>query len=90
MKSLLILATFISLMGFTSCRGFYSSMGVTSAKCQKEGIAKKKVWLGMAFNVDVSIETAAKNGGITKISTVDYLVKPGFLNRTYITKVCGE
>ncbi len=90
MKNVLILLSFVGLMGMMSCRGFYSNMGVTTAKCEKEGIAKKTVWLGMAFNVDVSIETAAKNGGITKISSVDYLVKRGFLNKTYVTKVCGE
>ncbi|MCS6990000.1 MAG: TRL-like family protein [Chloroherpetonaceae bacterium] len=38
----------------------------------KVGKASGTVYLGiLAFGVDVSIQKAAKNGGITKISTVD-------------------
>ena len=42
-------------------------------------------------NVDVSLQTAAKNGGITKIATVDVRVKDvlGFM-QTYTTVVTGE
>ena len=39
-----------------------SKMGKSSGYC----------YFGMCFNVDASVMTAAKNGGITKISTVDY------------------
>ncbi len=37
----------------------------------KVGTARANVILGFAFNADASIKKAAKNGGITKVATVD-------------------
>ncbi|MCU0346712.1 MAG: TRL-like family protein [Saprospiraceae bacterium] len=58
----------------------------------KVGMAKATGYLGVLFfDQDASIRTAAKNGGITKISTVD--IKPtNVLNIvvTYETIVTGE
>lgn len=58
----------------------------------KVGAAKATGYLGILFfDADASIRTAAKNGGITKISTVD--VKYGSilgLIVTYETIVTGE
>ena len=58
----------------------------------KVGTAKATGYLGyLFFDQDASIQTAAKNGGITKISTVD--IKCGnILNliTTYETIVTGE
>ena len=58
----------------------------------KVGTATARGFLGILFfNADASIRTAAKNGGITKISTVD--IKQGnVLNLivTYETIVTGE
>lgn len=57
----------------------------------KVGTAKGTVVFGLSFNQDASIQTAAKNGGITKISTVD--IKYGntlYLIQTYETIVTGE
>lgn len=59
----------------------------------KEGIAKRRIWLGLAFgHTDLSLRTAAKNGDITKIATVDYQVKTSFLwlSKTYKVIVTGE
>lgn len=39
---------------------------------------------------DMGIYTAAKNGGITKISTVDTKMTPMFIFTTYATVVSGE
>jgi len=58
---------------------------------KKVGTSKSTVVLGLYFNQDHSIKEAAKNGGITKISTVD--VKSTnvlFLYQTYETIVTGE
>ena len=38
---------------------------------KKVGTAKAKIICGLVFGGDYSVQTAAKNGGITKISTVD-------------------
>jgi hypothetical protein len=89
MKKLSIITAVIALGAFTSCTKVYPGM-VTSAASVKEGIAKKRVWFGIAMNVDVSVATAAKNGGLKKVSTVDYGMKYGLFNVTYFTKVTGE
>jgi hypothetical protein len=58
----------------------------------KVGTAKGMVFLHvLAFGADASIKTAAKNGGITKISTVDikYSDILGIV-QSYETTVTGE
>lgn len=58
----------------------------------KVGMAKATGYLGVLFfDQDASIRTAAKNGGITKISTVD-IKHTNVLNIvvTYETIVTGE
>lgn len=59
---------------------------------QKVGTAKATGYLGVLFfNQDASIQKAAKNGGITKIATVD-IKQTSILNLviTYETIVTGE
>lgn len=58
----------------------------------KVGTAKATGFLGVLFfNADASIRTAAKNGGISRVSTVD-IKHTSFLNLivTYETIVTGE
>lgn len=74
---------------FASCTVVYPGM-VTTASSVKKGVAKKKVWFGIAMNVDISAATAAKNGGITKVATVDHGLKGGLFSTTYFTVVTGE
>jgi hypothetical protein len=40
--------------------------------------------------VDYSIQTAAKNAGITKIGTVDFRLYNALFSQTYTTIVTGE
>ena len=56
----------------------------------KVGTASAKGYFGMFFDGDASIRTAAKNGGITKISTVDIKTSTMFFIVTYETIVTGE
>lgn len=46
-------------------------------------------WLPLG-STDIGIYAAAKNGGITKISTVDRKITPLFFITTYSTVVSGE
>lgn len=89
MKKIFITTAIVALMGMMSCTAVYPGM-VTTASSIKEGVVTKRVWFGIAGNVDLSLATAAKNGGITKVATVDYGVKYGFCNKTYFIKVTGE
>ena len=88
MKKIIILIS-IALTTLSSCTAVFPGM-VTTAASVKTGIASKKVWFGIAKNVDLSIATAAKNGGITRVATVDYGFKGGLFSKTYFTKVTGE
>ena len=58
----------------------------------KRGEATYTVWLGFIrpMEADASIRTAAKNGGITKIATVDRKTYGGIFKATYSTIVTGE
>jgi len=82
----------LSLLGllFASCSVTYPGIA-TGNVASKEGVAKKKIILGIALKpVDVSIETAAKNGGISKVATVDYQVSKSLFSTTYKTIVTGN
>jgi hypothetical protein len=57
----------------------------------KVGKSSYRNILGFALDGgDASIKSAAENGGITKISTVDQKVEAGFFVTRYITVVTGE
>ena len=58
---------------------------------QKVGTSKCTSVLGLVATGDSSIQTAARNGGISKISHVDYEVRNilGIIG-AYTTKVYGE
>jgi hypothetical protein len=57
----------------------------------KVGTATATGYLGMFFNGDASIRTAAKNGGINRISSVDIKkTNIAFIIMTYETIVTGE
>jgi hypothetical protein len=45
----------------------------------KVGKASGRIWLGVFGSADAGIQTAAKNGGIKTISTVDITSKLGIL-----------
>ncbi|MBI9020163.1 MAG: TRL-like family protein [Verrucomicrobia bacterium] len=66
-------------------------VGDNSVKSTKVGTAMSQSYLGMIAIGDSSIQTAAQNGGITKISHVDWKVKNilGFIGE-YTTTVYGE
>ncbi|MDX2174712.1 MAG: TRL domain-containing protein [Bacteroidota bacterium] len=89
MKKIALFITVVVAFATTSCTKVYPGM-VTTATIVKTGEAKKVVWFGIAKDVDVSIATAAKNGGITKVATVDYGYKWGLFKTTYFTRVTGE
>ena len=58
---------------------------------KKVGTAKANIICGLTFGGDYSVQTAAKNGGITKVSTVDvktFNCLGIFMSRTTI--VTGE
>ncbi len=57
---------------------------------QKTGEACVTNILGVVATGDASINKAAKNGGIKKVSTVDITGKPGFFTSEYCTKVTGK
>ncbi len=83
-----MLALFTTLAN--SCTISYPGIATGNAN-EKSGTASRKIWFGIALRpVDLSIQTAAKNGGITKIATVDYSLRQGLFSRTYKIEVTGN
>jgi len=65
----------------------------TKVVSSKVGKASCVSWFGMVASGDASIEAAAKDGGITKISHVDWKVVsdiPVGIKTIYTTTVYGE
>ncbi|MBN2662901.1 MAG: TRL-like family protein [Bacteroidales bacterium] len=82
----------VGAMLLTSCSIVVPVAATSNPVGTKVGTSKATVYLGfLALDQDASIQTAAKNGGIKKISTVD--MKQGNvlgLIWTYETIVTGE
>lgn len=81
----------VAALMFTACSITLPVTATSNAIGSKVGTAKATVVLGFSFNEDASIRTAAKNAGISKISTIDIKVGNilGFV-QTYETIVTGE
>ena len=93
MKKIKTIAAVLAVVSFMTSCSLTLPVGATSNSVgSKVGRAKATGFFGILFfNADASIQSAAKNGGITKISTVD--IKQGnILNLivTYETIVTGE
>lgn len=85
-----IMAGVAVAVALSSC-SFAAPGWATNNASVKTGIAERKVILGITFGTtDLSQTTAAKNGGITKIATVDFKVTGGLFSTTYTTVVTGE
>ena len=80
----------------SSCSAILPVTATSNPVGSKVGTAQATSYLGpigygFSFNQDASIQTAAKNGGITKISTVDMKVTNTLgLIYTYETIVTGN
>jgi hypothetical protein len=79
-------------------KGFYSNVPVqviseVNGVSSKTGEVSSSVWFGFFGRRSFpSISEAAQEGGITKVATVEYYIKPGILGlwTEYITIVTGE
>ncbi|MFT4755366.1 MAG: hypothetical protein ACI85Q_002935 [Salibacteraceae bacterium] len=88
MKKIIILASVLALIG-TSCTVVVPGVA-TGNVAEKTGFVSKSTFLGITFKpIDLSIATAAKNGDITKIATMDYSVKYGFITK-YKLVITGQ
>jgi hypothetical protein len=75
----------------SSCGATMPLMLTDNANGGKVGTAEFTTVFGFGpMHKDLSLAKAAKNGGITKISTVDYYVQGGLFKTTYQIIVTGE
>ena len=92
MKKMLFAAAALTALSLSSC-SITMPVAVSSNPIgAKTGSAKADVYLRiLSFGGDASIQTAAKNGGITRVATVDMKMTDilGLL-QTYTTIVTGE
>lgn len=79
-----------ALIALCSCTVTFPGVATSNPIGSKTGIAEKKIFIFPIGNTDIGIEKAAKNGGITKIATVDYSIRAGLFTTTYKTIVTGE
>ncbi|MEN8965438.1 MAG: TRL-like family protein [Polaribacter sp.] len=89
-KTIFALLAVVAMM--SSCALTLPVNATSNPVGEKVGTAKATGYLGaIFFDADASIRTAAKNGGITKISTVD-IKQTSLLNLivTYETIVTGK
>lgn len=63
------------LLSLSACQITKPIAATSNPLGTKSGKSSGKCYFGMCFNVDSSVRTAALNGNITKISTVDYTTK---------------
>jgi outer membrane lipoprotein SlyB len=91
-KVIVIVALAFAAIALMGCPAVNLPHSVGSASIQKTGQAEGSIILGLFGDVDAGIATAAQNGGITKIASVDVRVKQmlGYLVVTYTTTVTGE
>jgi hypothetical protein len=91
MKKIKLLIAIFTVVLMTSC-SISGPLVVTDNKAlEKRGEASYTSWFGFPpFNGDASIQTAAKNGGITKVATVDRKVYGGLFRVTVTTTVTGS
>lgn len=94
MKKALVVLALVFAFVLVGCMTTVEPFAVTSNELgSKVGEASVKFLFGyipLSFNMDLGIQKAAQNGGITKISTVDVKSEQGFLFTTISTVVTGE
>lgn len=93
MKKLIAIAGVAATFALTSCSVTIPVAATSNPVGDKVGRAKTSAIIGLFFDGgDASIQTAAKNGGIKRISTVDFKqsVYLGYLYATYETIITGE
>ena len=93
MKKIKVLFT-MAILGATIASCSYSRpiLITDNASSDKTGTAEFDVILGIfrPMKGDLSIQTAAKNGGITKVATVDYVITSKIFKTTFKTIVTGS
>jgi len=79
------------IMSFTACSISGPLFITDNPDGGKVGKSSYRVILGIALDGgDASIRSAAENGGITKISTVDQKIEAGLFVTRIVTVVTGE
>jgi len=80
------MAILTAVLLLASCSITAPLTATSNAMGKKVGTAKANIIFGLCFGGDFSVQTAAKNGGITKVSTVD--VKTKNILGVFVTKEC--
>ena len=92
MKLIKKLVPVVLLAAFITSCSVSRPILVTDNAGEKEGVAEFSVVLGIfrPKDADISIATAAKNGGITRVASVDFKVEAKLFKTTYKTIVTGN
>lgn len=86
-----IIAVGLLTFSVASCSVSYPVAVTNNPVGPKRGVAMRKIFLGIAFgHTDLGAIKAAKQGGITKVGSIDFKVYGGIFKKTYTTIVTGE
>jgi uncharacterized protein (DUF2342 family) len=92
-KTVLVLVLTVVALVMMGCPSLNQPVSATgNAIGSKTGQASGQIILGIIGDVDAGIVAAARAGGISKVSTVDFQVKyfVGPIIQTFTTTVTGE
>lgn len=88
-KNLLLFVSIASILASCSVAG--PLMVTNHSIGSKRGEASRKIFFGITFgHTDLGAITAAKNGNVKKIATVDWKVTGKLFSTKYSTIVTGE
>lgn len=93
MKKIYRILTVLAVVVVASACSVTGYNGLTdNAIGNKIGKSSYNVWLGVFITNggDASIKSAAENGDITKVATVDQTIRMGLFKSTFTTRVTGE
>ena len=81
----------LAVASLTSCVATGPLMVTNNPVGSKRGVAERTIFLNFTFgHTDLGVITAAKNGKINKVATVDWKVTGKAFRTTYSTIVTGE
>lgn len=90
-KTILVLLAVLAVLAVVGCTTTVPYDVTNNSVGSKVGEASASVYIWtFSGDFDYSLQTAAKNAGISKIATVDLRVKNFLVGKTYTTIVTGE
>jgi hypothetical protein len=91
MKKLIFIFVAALMVAMSSCNIPGYTVATGNKGLTKTGEKSYRAFLGIRLRPwDLSVSSCAKNAGITKVSTVDFDIRPGLFITRYRIRITGE